>query len=69
MLLNVANNEDSVLGTDSHGNTWAAQTNADDTQTWVQMRDGQITNGGVNSTPRTWNPQTGLSASTPPKGK
>jgi hypothetical protein len=61
LLVDVANNRAARLGTDQFGNVWSAATRADGTQVWVQMRNGQIINGGVNATPRTFNPQTGLS--------
>jgi len=61
ILEGLANDTGAVLGADRFGNTWAAQLNADGTQTWVQYRNGVIINGGVNPTPRTFSPQTGLS--------
>lgn len=61
-LENVANNNNNYLGKDKYGNDWYAQTNADGTQTWVKVRNGSIENGGVNQTPNTYNPQTGLSS-------
>jgi len=62
ILVNLANNEQRTLGSDRHGNMWAAETNADGSQTWVQYRGNQIINGGVNEVPRSYNPNTGLSA-------
>ena len=61
LLEGLANDTAAVLGPDRFGNTWAARLNLDGTQTWVQYRNGVIINGGVNPTPRTYNPQTGLS--------
>jgi filamentous hemagglutinin len=66
MLEGLANDPVAVLGTDKYGNTWAARINADGTQIWVQYRNGVIINGGVNTAPRTYNPQTGLSGPKPP---
>lgn len=67
-LTDVANNSAARLGTDVHGNVWHAVTRPDGTQVWVQVRNNQIINGGVNQTPRTYNQQTGLSAPEPPRG-
>jgi len=62
MLVDLANNKQKVLGSDRHGNMWAAEINADGSQTWVQYRGDKIINGGVNKVPRVYNPKTGLSA-------
>ena len=62
LLQGIADNPAHTLGTDQFGNTWSAGINTDGTQTWVQTRNGVIINGGVNQTPRTFNPNTGLSA-------
>jgi hypothetical protein len=61
--MQVANNPANILGTDWSGNIWAAANLSDGKQIWVQIRDGQITNGGINPVPRVFNPSTGLSAS------
>ncbi|HEY6645023.1 RHS repeat-associated core domain-containing protein [Povalibacter sp.] len=61
LLINVANNPKTMLGPDKYGNVWSALTRADGTQVWVQTRNGRIINGGVNQTPRIYNPDTGLS--------
>ena len=60
LLEGLANDTRAVLGPDRFGNTLAARLNPDGTQTWVRYRNGVIINGGVNPTPRTYNPQTGL---------
>ena len=65
-LEDVANKKENSLGTDKRGNEWYAETQPDGSQTWVSVRDGKITNGGVNNPPRTFNPGTGLSAPVPP---
>jgi hypothetical protein len=52
-------------GADRHGNLWYARSNRDGTQTWAQVRGGRVVNGGLNQTPRPFNPSTGLSRSTP----
>jgi len=61
LLQGVANDSRTTLGTDRFGNSWSARTRSDGSQVWVQTRNGVIQNGGVNSTPRSFNPQTGLS--------
>ena len=60
-LEDVANDKDNFLGTDQYGNDWYAKNNPDGSQTWVEVRGNKIRNGGINSTPRPWNPSTGLS--------
>jgi RHS repeat-associated protein len=66
LLQNVAGDPANRLGTDQFGNTWSAKTLPDGTQVWTQARNGEIINGGLNQTPRTFNPQTGLSSPTKP---
>lgn len=61
LLLRVARDPGSHLGTDRFGVIWAAQTMQDGRQVWVQIWRGRIVNGGVNSMPRSFNPVTGLS--------
>lgn len=51
LLLKVANNSANKVGTDQWGNDWYAQTQSDGSQVWVRVRNGQVTNGGVNATP------------------
>lgn len=60
-LEGVANDNNNFLGTDQYGNDWYAKDNSDGTQTWVEVRGNKIRNGGVNLTPKPWNPLTGLS--------
>jgi hypothetical protein len=67
LLPSVANDATATLGTDKFGNVWSARINPDGTQTWVQSRNGVIINGGVNQTPRAFNPQTGLSSPVRPR--
>ena len=59
-LEDVANNPENKLGTVSRGNEWYAEQNADGTQTWVEVRDGTIRNGGVNEVPKEFDPETVL---------
>jgi hypothetical protein len=63
-LIDVANDPTNILGADHFGNAWAAKTLPDGTQIWVQIRDGRITNGGINQMPRHFNLSTPSSVST-----
>lgn len=65
--ISVADDAATTLGTDKFGNTWSAVTRADGTQVWTQTRNGKIINGGVNNTPHSFNPETGLSRQQPPR--
>ena len=66
ILQSVAQDPSTTLGTDQFGNTWSAQSNSDGSQTWVQTRNGQIINGGINLIPRNFNIDMGLSNPEPP---
>ena len=66
LLINTAGNPNNILGIDRWGTKWFASTQRDGTQVWVQVRNGTIQNGGVNSPPKSWNPVTGLSSPTRP---
>ncbi len=59
-LQNVADDITTTLGKDQYGNVWSAKDLPDGKQIWTQTRNGTITNGGVNQTPRTFNPETEL---------
>lgn len=61
VLLRVANDPAKRLGMDRFGTSWAAETMPNGSQIWVQIRDGLITNGGVNTTHRVFDVLTGLS--------
>jgi len=65
-LIDLANDPSTTLGRDRFGNEWSAQIQNDGSQLWVQTRNGVIINGGSNSSPRQFNPQTGLSRQKPP---
>ena len=60
MLRGVADDPSTTLGRDQYGNEWSARINEDGSQTWTSARNGRITNGGVNETPRSFDPQRGL---------
>ena len=66
LLLSVANNPRNRLGEDRFGVVWAEQTMPDGSQVWVQIRTGQIINGGLNPKRRNFDLASGLSAG--PKG-
>lgn len=59
-ILNVANDKKNYLGKDARGNDWYAKTESDGSQIWVRTRNGKVDNAGVNTTPRTWDDETGL---------
>ena len=61
LLESVANSQENYIGVDKYGSSWYAQTRSDGSQVWVQSRNGVITNGGVNSVPKIWDNETGLS--------
>ena len=52
ILIDTANRPANFVGTDRFGTDWFAETRPDGAQVWVQIRDGKITNGGLNLTPR-----------------
>lgn len=60
-LLDLVNNPENSLGTDQFGNKWFAQTLSNGAQLWGSVRNGVLQNGGLNTTPRSFNPATGLS--------
>ena len=59
-MLETASNPKNYLGIDNHGNHWHAQILSDGTQAWTSSRSGEIRNGGINTTPITYSPETGL---------
>ena len=67
LLTDVALNPRNFLGTDRYDNLWYAQTQPNGNQIWVQVRNGQIMNGGLNPVPRIFHPHTGLSLPTKPQ--
>ena len=60
LLEEVANDSANFRGTDKYGNEWYTKTQSDGSQVWVESRNGNIFEGGVNNTPKPWNPDTGL---------
>ena len=60
MLLDLANDTKYHVGKDLRGLDWHYQINDNGTQDWVSHRNGIISDGGTNNTPREFNPETGL---------
>ena len=60
LLENVANNAENFRGTDKYGNEWYTKILEDGREVWVESRNGNIFDGGINETPKPWNPNTGL---------
>lgn len=65
-LISVASNPKNLLGNDRYGNLWYSQIQPDGSQIWVQVRNGQIMNGGFNPVPRRFNLQTGFASPVKP---
>ena len=63
LLTDTANDPANLVGTDQWGSTWYARMLPDGRQAWVRVRNGVIKSGGVNASPGTWNPATGMSGS------
>jgi hypothetical protein len=62
LLVDTASHFNNYLGSDIHGNAWFAKNLPNGSQAWTSVRGGIIRNGGINSTPRSFNPTTGFSA-------
>ena len=60
LLEDVANDSANFRGTDKYGNEWYTKIQNDGSQVWVESRNGSIFEGGINNTPKTWSPETGL---------
>lgn len=60
LLENTSNKAENFRGTDKYGNEWYTETLEDGKEVWVETRNGNIFDGGVNDTPRPWSPDTGL---------
>jgi len=55
LLTSTANNADNYVGTNEYGNQIYAQRQSNGSEIWVEVRNGTIQNGGVNTAPR-YNP-------------
>lgn len=60
LLEAVSNNVENFLGIDKYGNEWYAEILEDGRQVWVETRNGNIFEGGINEIPKSWNQSTGL---------
>lgn len=60
MISDLANNVEYYVGKDRYGNDWHIRNNEDGTQDWVRHQNMVINEGGKNSSPITWDPETGL---------
>jgi hypothetical protein len=66
LLENLVTDPANYLGTDSYGNECYAQILSDGRQLWAEVRDGKVQYGGVRTTPRAFDPRTGLSSPNSP---
>lgn len=60
MISDLANDVQYYVGKDRYGNDWHIRNNEDGTQDWVRHQNMVINEGGKNSSPITWDPETGL---------
>ena len=60
-LISLSNDRNNYLGRDKYGVEWYGKLLDDGRQLWSSVRNGVIRNGGVNSSPRSFNPDNGLS--------
>lgn len=60
MISDLANNIEYYVGKDRYGNDWHIRNNEDGTQDWVRHQNMVINEGGKNSSPITWDIETGL---------
>jgi hypothetical protein len=69
LLESVASDPSARAGVDARNNVWSDRILPDGTQAWVAVREGRISYGGLNKTPRTFDKLTGFSARQRPAGK
>lgn len=60
LLKRLANDDTKFLGNDRYGNSWNAEVLENGFQLWVRYRKNLINEGGINTTPRRWDNDTGL---------
>lgn len=70
-LLQVTSTRDNYVGTDKHANDIYLKKNPDGTQSWAEVREGEIRNGGVNTkyAPSRFNPTSQALVRFPKRGK
>jgi len=61
LLIAVVSDAKNFLGPDKYKTKWYAKITSTGQQIWAGIRDGVIRYGGINETPKTYNPETGLS--------
>lgn len=66
LFLEIVMESSNYLGIDKYGTQWYAKISKAGEQIWVQVRNGEIRNAGTNSTPKTWQPDTGFSSPASP---
>lgn len=54
------NDPSKYVGQDKYGNSWNIETTEQGVQNRVRYQNGVINEGGQNTSPRTWNNETGL---------
>jgi hypothetical protein len=60
-IVDLVNSRDYYVGTDATGRQWFGLQKSDGTQIWAVVRNGVVQNGGLNMTPRSFDPTTGFS--------
>lgn len=60
LVLSVSNNPDYYIGTDSKNKKWYAKTLSDGSQVWVSVYNSIISDAGLNTLPRHFDPESGL---------
>ena len=60
MVSDLANDDRYYVGKDKYGNDWHIRNNENGEQDWVRHQNMVINEGGRNSIPISWDPETGL---------
>ncbi len=63
LFIDIVLQSDNYLGQDMYGTQWYAKTLPTGEQVWVQVRQDEIRNAGVNLSSKSWNATTGLADS------
>lgn len=64
-LIDLANDDKYYKGVDKLGNTWHSKKLEDGSQMWTESRSGKLNDGGINKSPRNWDPETGYKKNLP----